>query len=361
MQIETRKDMYLYLGDVLTKTYDEIKKYQKYEFGQNLLKSYVIESNLDSITALPKFEKSDIKISKTRDDTLFLLEYKKEEKKGEFFVDTINPRFWVFHTVSKSDFTDAFINKLVTQTINGLDHPWLDTQFLEAIGEREQFRGFSLRYKDEFMEDKEEETAPVGYLSMRLWGYTAPKVLKALRSNDELKHSIALSGVGIKRILNGNEEFIIEDITYQGKFTGRGTSIDGHFFVINRIVGEYASKIEAIEKNAIEYERTDSGYRFNGQPITIILDKEIEDLDSFLKDFFSSTQPFRLWGARKRLDKNFYRVNSIDLHTGHKLNMEVTPEWIRIYLPKGSCGNTIYRLFTNVQQYSIASILFWIS
>ena len=124
---------------------------------------------------------------------------------------------------------------------------------------------------------------------------------------------------------------------------------------------EYASKIEAIEKNAIEYERAEFGYRFNGQPITIILDKEIEDMDSFLKDFFSSRQPFRLWGVRKRLDKNFYRVNSIDLHTGHKLNMEVTPEWIRIYLPKGSCGNTIYRLFTNVQQYydSEAKLNIW--
>lgn len=106
-----------------------------------------------------------------------------------------------------------------------------------------------------------------------------------------------------------------------------------------------------IENNSIDIYSVQNGFRFSGQPMTILLTKEIENLEFFLDQLLSSKSPFRLWGICKFLKKNFIKINAVDLHTGHELNLEMTPEWIRIYLPKGSCGNTVLRLFTNIQHF----------
>jgi hypothetical protein len=35
----------------------------------------------------------------------------------------------------------------------------------------------------------------------------------------------------------------------------------------------------------------------------------------------------------------------------NRITFEITPEFMRVYLPDGSCGNTIIRLYTNLQHY----------
>ena len=39
----------------------------------------------------------------------------------------------------------------------------------------------------------------------------------------------------------------------------------------------------------------------------------------------------------------------MDLHAGGKLNLELSPDWIRMYLIKGLCGNTVVRFYSVVQ------------
>jgi len=349
MIIENRKQLSEYLEDVMNKSYEKLKEEGRLEYEQTLLKTYIIESNLRRPQELPKLKQFETQIAKTRDKYLFKLNVRKENEQVEFFIDTINPRFWLFHSVGRSTFTDPFIKKFVGETMNGLDHPWFPTQFMEKLTEGEHFRGFTLKYENEFMK-KDDEDIPIRTLSMRLWGNTAPKVLNILRRDREIRHSVALSGIGIKHSID-HEDFVIDDISFWAKFTARGTSIDGHFYIIQKTQKKYQNKIEAIEENWISYSKTELGYRFKGQPLTIVLQKTIEDLDGFLSDLLSSRKPFRLWGVRKFLEKDFVKINAIDLHTGHKLNFEATPEWIRVYLPKNSCGNTVLRLFTNIQHY----------
>ncbi len=348
MTIANRKELTQRLERRLTNTYEMLKEGQQ-ELEQSLLKTYIVESNLPTVFDIPKVNGYKTEILKTEDNTLFILKVQNRRKSGIFYIDTLNPRFWFIHTINKSEFTDSFINKFVTSTVNGLDYPWLPIQFLEGLGKEEQFRGFSLKYADKFV-DADEDVAPIETLSMKLWGNTAQKVLEILRKDENLRHAVALSGIGIKHFIN-HDDFVISDITFQGKFTARGTSIDAYFYIIKKVQKNYEEKIRLIEGNSISISYINKGFRLSGQPMVIILKKEIEDFRSFLNHLLSSKIPFRLWGIYKFLDKDFVKINAVDIHTGHELNLEATPEWIRIYLPQRSCGNTVLRLFTNIQHY----------
>ena len=39
----------------------------------------------------------------------------------------------------------------------------------------------------------------------------------------------------------------------------------------------------------------------------------------------------------------------MDLHAGGKLNLELSQDWIVMYLIKGLCGNTVVRFYSVVQ------------
>ena len=348
MRIKNRKELTEYLEERLIKSYEELKENQELE--QSMLKTYLIESNLPSIEKIPKIEGYEYKIIPTEDRNLHILHVEDRKSKMQFYVDTLNPRFWLFHTLSKSIFTDKFIKKFVTSKVNHLDFPWLSIPFLENIGEYSIFRGFSLKYVNEFVPVDQEEI-PVQKLSMRLWGNVAKDVLTALRNDKKLKHSIAIAGVGVKQYINSNGDFIISDITYQGKFTARGTSIDAYYYLLEKVKIDYEKRVKEIEEHSLSINEQNGSYRLSGKPFAIILKNEIEDLSKFVNILLSSRHPFRLWGVYKILDKNFIKVNAIDLHTGDELNLELTSEWFRVYIPKGSCGNSVMRLFTNIQHF----------
>ncbi|RLG30561.1 hypothetical protein DRO03_03940, partial [Methanosarcinales archaeon] len=59
--------------------------------------------------------------------------------------------------------------------------------------------------------------------------------------------------------------------------------------------------------------------------------------------------PFRLWGVIHDRDDEFLRIAGVDTHTGDKFNMDLMPDYARVYLPKNACGNVIFRLYTNIQ------------
>ena len=89
----------------------------------------------------------------------------------------------------------------------------------------------------------------------------------------------------------------------------------------------------------------------SGEPFNITFSRPIGDLESFLKAVFSGTEPFRLWGAPVAIGTNYFRVTALDLHVTNRITFEVARDFMRVYLPDGSCGNTIIRLYTNLQHY----------
>lgn len=355
MKVKNRKELFGYLEDLMTKTYEKIKEEGELEYEQNILKTYILESNID-ISALREMyqNKFTISIEKTEDKTLYMVSTTIDNKKVEFYVDISEPRFWIFHTVSKSNLADSFVRKLVTPIMSHLDHPWLDKKFLEGVKAKnaDYTKGIGIQYKYGKIFPDEEDG--MEYFTMRAWGLLSENILKEIEKNKELRHTLAVTSIGIKKIFENNTTtgMIIEDINYLGKFSVKGTSIQAHLDIVEDIERIYSSKLKVIEDEyCLYYEKKEHSIGIRGAPLLLSFKREIEDVDKFLTIMLSSKLPFRLTGFKKMVEKDLFLVTGIDLHNGDKFEMDVHPSWIRLYLSKGSCGNTAIRLVSNLQRY----------
>ncbi|MFA9516920.1 hypothetical protein ACERIT_06840 [Halopenitus sp. H-Gu1] len=353
--VNSRRDLKESLQVWTSDSYEDVKEEQRLEEGQTYLKSYLIESDRDTLSD-DFIEKEDlnIKILPTDDEGFLHLRARGYSSDGptDLYLDELDDRFWVVHTVGGREATDDVVEDLIFPRFTQMDRPWLPNEFLEQIGSRPEniFRRFSLKFEDEFSKGEKGETPDVGGLSMQLWGDNAGTVLQTLKENEDLRRSTPLSTVGIKREVG--DEAVIDDITYYSKFTARGDSVDGHFKQVYDLKNTYSELLHKIEDEySIKYSTSERGGHVEGTPLLIAFDREIEELEDFMDELFSSKKPFRLWGVRNQLEEDYYRISSVDLHTGDKLNLEVCPDWVRIYLPEDSCGNVVLRLYTNVQHY----------
>lgn len=69
---------------------------------------------------------------------------------------------------------------------------------------------------------------------------------------------------------------------------------------------------------------------------------------------------FRLWGNPIRLGVKKVHVYGVDRHLWQPIFLELTDRHIIAILPKGTCGDTIHRLVTNVQRYIEPAVDVWI-
>lgn len=361
--VDNRRELTQYFDLNLRKIKKEMKADQKLKKVHTVLKTYIVESNLfdedknPDFSKIPQVDGYTQKIISTNDDTLkrydvSRLDNNKIEVTNRYYIDAINPRFWAFHTIEKSDETNIFMNKLINKPISGLDTPWFTNKYNEKMRNTDGFifKGFSLKYGDIFEKEKEDDLS-VSTLSMRLQGSRATKAYELLNQS-EFKNNVNLSSIRIKYIDEDNrDEFITEEISSRGRFSARGTSFVDHLYILNKFKKVYEEKIQNVESCWQSMGKDDYGYKFNGAPLNIILDREIPNLKEFLIKILSSSEPFRLWGLYKFINDNYAKAKVVDLHTGDQLTLEVSNKWIRVYLPYNSCGNTVIRLCYFIQRF----------
>jgi hypothetical protein len=277
--IETRKQLDDLLDRRLNKTFESLKEEQELKYEQGLVKSYIIESNLSQISDILLPKVYDVSIKKTNDPNLSVLNFDhKNQSSGTLYLDTSNKRFVVAHTVNRTSVVDNLIRRIVEPMQSNLDQPWIPIEMLKEIPETEELRGFSVKYDDRFYSKDLESSVDI---SMRLWGNSANKILSTLNNEKTVNHSIAVSAVGVK-YSSSIENFAIDDISYHGKLTARGTSINDHYYLIERVISEYSELLEDIENQSISYETSEDGCRLEGSPVTIDLKREIDDLPRFI-------------------------------------------------------------------------------
>lgn len=348
-KIKTRKDLTNYFQLCLSKNpKNELQDTEEEELPSKSLRSYIIESNTSLESISP--DNFEIKISSTKDDTLKILDVKdKNNNKIKFYVDLIDNRFFVFHSFGEKNIIEGFMNDLINRKGGNFDYPWFFNKFMDKVSSLGANDSFTVKFRNEFLlSDK--EISDIGKFSMRFWGNSGRERLNEIREKTSLKTGTSLSNVGIK--VGGKYSFIKDNISFIGSLTAiQGNSIGEHFFIVNKIKSMYSQIINKIESHSISYDFSGNKIKIKGEPILIEFEKEIENLDFFIKTLVSSKNPFRIWGLPEVIDDDYISVKGIDLHTGDKINFEVSPNWMRIYLPKGSCGNIIARLLTNIQHY----------
>ncbi|VVB54964.1 Uncharacterised protein [uncultured archaeon] len=342
----------------LSKTPAEEDDEEEEKGNDNKVKTYIVESNIDDPRRI-EYWPLESKLNGTTDSNLWTVNIPTNSSDDLFlFLDTTDPRFWLFHTYGKSKPVQDFIDKLITQDRSKLDYSWFASNFLENRCNIGVGTGFGLKYFNSFLENTEEiEEKGLHRFSMLFWGQQPSQVLAGLKGNQVLVSGVALSR--IKRIFKTQDGYVKENIHSNGQFTlTKGDSIDSHFLAVDKVKNQYSQLIEKIENNyRIQYQSTDSGFRIKGTYVVIEFTKKIENMGLFIKNFLSCTQPFRLFGIPRIESETFVKVAAVDLHTYDKFNMEITPESIRLFLDQESCGNVITRLMTNLQHYYDSQIV----
>jgi len=379
--IKTRQDLREFMQAQMAGTYKRLSEDQKLDLGQNMVKTYLVEGHtsentphdevLDILQKASKQKPENLKItpSETKEEKLFKIEcvrqLKNEKRKVYFYLEASNSRFWKLTTAGNTeDVKWITMNWIKSSPL--LDSIWLSLEQMEGIAENKavRFRQMSLDYDQRIWNNPSmTEDFDVEYLKMQLSSGMSKDVLELLRTSDRFKNAIDLSKVTVKYRIPSNGEFSNDRIKYFGKITTSGNSFDAHNILINEIVLKpYISAVRKLEKDfSLHIDETCKTGVIEGEPIEIKFSREIKVLEPFVDKVFSGTEPFRLVGLPIRVMEGYYRVRATDLHMETRVDFEIMPDLIRIYLFPTSCGNSVMRFFTNFQRHwdSTASFVKW--
>jgi len=270
----------------------------------------------------------------------------------QFYVDMDDRRYLLFHTEAPAENANSAMETLVEDGKHRLDHTWFHSSLMERwVGRLNGgFNGYAINHGGLLRE----KTVT---LKMEVSGTEARRLYQSiaeLQGNDRLmSHEAIEVSHGSKKTLGGHVE---ERISNTGYFSiKRGRSIQDHLHIVGDCKDEYSGIVKNVEKCRMG-EATRGGSRtYGGNPIEITYPK-VEKLEPFVDTLFQATRPFRLWGIKVKREDDYYSVPAVDLHEGSPIDFEITPELMRVYTRKGSCGNTILRLLTNLQTHYSASV-----
>ncbi len=316
-----------------------------------MLKTFLIESNISPNTLFDEYE--DIQEFEEIEQNLFGLTIENKDGRKTVFLDTQDSRFWTLYSTAHSDFVNRVFKDMLAGERSGLDRPWIPSGEVENFRDFGEFRGVSVKYDAEkiFPEEYIDDNILFGDLSLQSSGNGTQNLYEQLKASEGVNNFLSLSNVQIRREVGG--EFVKERITNEGRFTTRGgTDIQLHVDTVLNVRDKYRELLEAIEENhRIRGKNTSHGSRAKGSPLKISFNNKIENIEEFLNYMISATDPLRLWGNITELESDYYKVKGVDMHNGDMFSMEVTSDWIRLYLLEDACGNTALRIFTNLQQY----------
>lgn len=348
--IDSRRELFDHFQHTIEGTYDELVEEQELDYGQNMLKSFLVESNIDASELserIPIVERREV------DFELDEMVVEGPKQNLRFYLDHEDSRFWKLFTLEKSRPAKSFVDDMLRGVRNGLDRTWFPIDLQRDITEMGEFRDIGIKYEaDEVFSDEYiEEMMAFGDLSLQGTGRGTSRLFSILRQNESLSRFLSLSTVGIKREVDNR--FVLERITRDGVFTTRGgDSISLHLDTLETIKEMYADRLSIIEdKYRIHHPSRQHGRSIRGSPLIIEFSEEIGVIGEFVNSIVSAKNPLRLWGAKSQLDNGYWKVKGVDLHNNDKYTMEVSPSWVRLYLNEDACGNTALRINAHLQRH----------
>jgi hypothetical protein len=311
------------------------------------LKTFIIESN-SKITE--DFQLDGVKgsVVQTGVPDIKLVQLYGDNIHAQLFLDVADERFWVLHTNVWADKARGIVSKFVGSENHAFDRTWFPTSMLKEISGLPGNRsfGYGIRYRDQFLPDYESDV-PVKQLKLTISGTESNEAIEAMRTRESLRNSLAYYRVRIRRGAKPN--YAEDDLSYSGSFVVKdGSSIDDHISLVNDARKHYRKKMEEIENFRIGVKTVEDRTLIEGKAFDFEFKRRIDNWETFLKRILSSS--FRLWGLKSKLNEDYYRILAVDLHTGDPFDLEISQDFMRVYLPKGSCGNVVLRLLVNLQQ-----------
>jgi hypothetical protein len=371
--LRDRKDLADVLGAAMANAYDSLRKEQRLAFGEKLLKTYALEIDSPARSGwTDALEGVGLRVEQTADPHLLV----GTDPNGIALIfDRVEDRFLLCHSLAPVRESDAAIARITDRA--SFDQLWLSTQRLEQVADYGALRGFTTRFdrspfqrwvdtadEEEFSRFAREPDAdhldvvtdpdvPVQSLKLRLWGSEAGNVLSILRNQRPLTAAVAVRSVKLKYFAQAADVFALDELDYSGRATARGTSYEVHRNLMQLIVDRYSGDLTTLEQEHRVY--INEVGAIHGDPAILALDGTV-DVETLVSVMFGGTRPFRLAGIPRYIEDDYVAVPAVDLHGGHRIDFEVAPEMIRVYLRRGGCANTLMRVQAHLQQNLNAGI-----
>jgi len=190
-------------------------------------------------------------------------------------------------------------------------------------------------------------------------GDTPEELLELVSANEKYRSSASLTAVGaiLRDEKLGNAEVAAD---YQGSFVSHGSSFEVVVGLLWRALDRYETYVlgledrfqlrtETVASDTLSNDSAALGLKEEGDVAYIEFPHRVADLETFVVNLFNCKEPFRLWAVPREVTSGYWEANAVDLHVGHSLRLEITPDWLRVLLGEHTCGNTLARLIANFQ------------
>ena len=152
---------------------------------------------------------------------------------------------------------------------------------------------------------------------------------------------------------------------HDGHATNRSDSFVEHRAAVAQVLGLYRRITEHSEDQlwVDTTEVGEDGFTVKGAPVTIQFRQPLSEatFNRFVDlGLERRTSRFRIGGYVTRHGPTKVHVAAIDRHLWQPFLLEVTSKQLVAVLPRGTCGNTIHRLVTNVQRLLDPSVDVWL-
>ncbi len=273
-------------------------------------------------------------------------------EEGDFWVDQVDERFWSFHTDMPSADAHRFLHQRV-ESRRDLDWMWLPTEHLRKAAPEQSARRVRTQFSGSQLLGP---GAGTSRLDLQVTGAEVEGLLDYLAQNDEYRSAVSITGIQVEV---GDDEFgqLTEGVNRLGRFAASGDSLELHMQFVRGVVSRYSRFVRALEAKSIGWDPLrddqDGGAALTGQPVVIAFSRPVPDLERFADELLASRVPFRLWGVPQPPADDgagpVMELEAVDLHVGQRLRMDIGQTWMRVYLERGACGNTVARLVSNLQ------------
>ena len=374
LHFTSREKVFDFLDDYACQRKEEIDR-RKLGKDQGLIKSYLLETlptNGDAVVDVPVILRgAGWRITPLDGAAL----YRVQDNEGDLgFLEPLSPRHLALHSTKKTDRADRALRHAVLATAQ-LDFAWLAGSTFQTIWQRlvlpqmpDRFVTFKFEHLARFEDapwDERDEGLDEDWSTDEVIEQRASTLAITERSNQIEQFLPQLQDYhppfkAIKMLRIPAEARGGYDFWSWGKVTYRAPSFrDGRSQVIS-ITRLYEQTTRAIEQRLwLQTEKTrlrDGGesVTLTGAPVTLTFDPPLPlaTFQNFVSTTFEHGQgPLRLWGNPIHLGERKVHVYGIDLHLWKRIYLEITPRRMIVVLPRGTCGNTVHRLVTNVQRY----------
>lgn len=309
-----------------------------------------------------------------------------EDQRFVGVVEQLLDRHPVYYTQEPADQSDRLVGRLVERNAE-LDHLWISGRVFEQLHQfvlkttpKQRYGRLVFQFtslfegdgsvpdatedaEDEIAEDNSVDRADSGdapIAEQRATKFTMVERLAEIEGKLPKMREIhrplwAISQLRIPALMRGGHDFF-----HHGKVTNRSDSFSEHRQRVEFVLGLYSNLTTETEDrawSAVEQTPIKAAGKTEivvGAPVVLEFSEPLPQpvFNEFIRQTFRrENNRFRLWGDPIELGPSKVHVYAVDRHIWQPLFLEITTRKITVLVPHGTCGNSVHRLITNVQQY----------